>query len=116
MSKKIEMSMEEARKVAVTFRLLAMATLGVLGAGVIIYQRLEGWTFVDSLYFSVVSLTTVGYGDIAPTTDAGKLFTVLYLLIGVGIIAAFLGNLFKGIAARRLLREAKIEEEEKSKK
>jgi voltage-gated potassium channel Kch len=55
---------------------------------------LEGWSYVDSLYFSVVTLTTVGYGDFSPQTNAGKLFTVLYIIIGVGIILAFINTVF----------------------
>ncbi len=52
----------------------------------------EGWSYVDAVYFSVVTLTTIGYGDIAPQTDAGKLFTVVYILVGLGVIAAFISS------------------------
>ena len=41
------------------------------------------------LYFSVVTLTTVGYGDFAPQTDVGKLFAAVYVVVGVGILLAF---------------------------
>jgi hypothetical protein len=41
---------------------------------------------VDALYFSVVTLTTVGYGDFAPQTDLGKLFTAVYVRLGIGIL------------------------------
>lgn len=56
--------------------------------GTVFYQLVENWTFVDSLYFCVTTLTTVGFGDPAPTTDLGKLFTVFFVLSGVGV---FLG-------------------------
>ena len=56
---------------------------------------LEGWSPVDALYFSVVTLATVGFGDLHPTTDAAKLFTVLYILFGLGVIAAFISELMK---------------------
>ena len=45
--------------------------------------------FVDAVYFSVVTLTTVGYGDFAPQTDVGKLFTAVYVLVGIGILLTF---------------------------
>ena len=44
---------------------------------------------LDSLYFSVTTLTTVGYGDFFPKTDAGKMFTIFYILAGVGILLGF---------------------------
>jgi voltage-gated potassium channel Kch len=103
--KKIDMDVNEARKVARNFRLLALASIATVLAGTAAFHYVESWSLVDSLYFSVVSLTTVGYGDLTPTTDAGKLLVVLYLLIGIGIIAALINNMFKGVAARKQLRE-----------
>ena len=44
---------------------------------------------LDSLYFSVTTLTTVGYGDLVPTNDTSKLFTLIYILAGVGILLGF---------------------------
>ena len=62
-----------------------------LGLGTIVYHRLEHWSWVDSLYFTTYSLTTVGYGDLTPTTTASKLFTVGFLLCGVAAVVASLG-------------------------
>src|SRR5688572_8411032 len=44
----------------------------LLAVGTVVYSVLEGWTLLDSLYFSVVTLATVGYGDLSPTTDLAK--------------------------------------------
>jgi voltage-gated potassium channel Kch len=57
------------------------------------YSTVEGLRVVDALYFSVITLTTVGYGDFAPKTDAGKLFTAAYVLVGIGILLAFVTTL-----------------------
>lgn len=54
--------------------------------GVVIYHYLEGWSWVDSLYFVVITLTTIGYGDFTPTTDLTKLITVFYGLNGVTVL------------------------------
>jgi hypothetical protein len=62
-----------------------------LATGTLVYHKLEDWSWIESLYFSTFSLTTVGYGDIAPTNDASRLFTVFYLLTGVGAVVASLG-------------------------
>jgi voltage-gated potassium channel Kch len=69
---------------------LIYATLIVLAAGTTFYRLVEGWRWLDSLYFSVITLTTVGFGDLAPQSDAGKLFTVFYILVGLGILCSFI--------------------------
>jgi voltage-gated potassium channel len=72
------------------FRGLFFLVFFLLLGGTVFYSRVEGWSPLDSLYFSVITLTTVGYGDLYPTTAASKVFTVLYIFIGLGIILAFL--------------------------
>ena len=62
--------------------------VGMLLAGVLVYHWLEGWSYLDALYFCVVSLATVGYGDLTPTTPLAKLFTIIYLINGIGILLA----------------------------
>ena len=53
----------------------------VIGAG--LYHWLEGWSWLDSFYFVVITLTTIGYGDFSPTTPLTKLITIFYGLNGV---------------------------------
>ena len=72
------------------FRALSALVVILLASGTVFYWRFEGWSVVDSLYFSVITLTTVGYGDLAPTTTSTKLFTVVYILLGLGILVSFL--------------------------
>jgi voltage-gated potassium channel Kch len=83
------------------FRATLVLLVGLLVAGTLIYPILEGWSFVDSLYFSVVTLATVGYGDLHPTTDIGKLFTVLYILSGVGVLVVFASRVVNGMVTDR---------------
>ncbi len=59
------------------------ALLGLVGIGTVVYHILEKWSWLVSFYFSVCTLTTVGYGDYYPTTDISRLFTAVYVLAGV---------------------------------
>ena len=57
----------------------------LLFGGATFYHFFEGWRYLDALYFSTATMTTVGYGDITPVTDNGKLFTIFYAFAGVAI-------------------------------
>jgi len=69
---------------------LPYVALGLLLTGTIFYWHFEGWNVYQSLYFSVVTLTTVGYGDLHPSTDFTMMFTVVYIVLGIGVFAALL--------------------------
>jgi hypothetical protein len=62
-------------------------SVGVLGFSLVF----ERWSLRDSIYFSVVTFTTVGYGDIRPATQGGKLFSCFFAFMGIGIIGVALG-------------------------
>lgn len=49
------------------------------------YNISESWGLLDSLYFSISTATTVGYGDLVPTSDASKIFTIIYTLVSVSL-------------------------------
>lgn len=58
--------------------------------GTIAYWRFEDWTIIEALYFSVVTLTTVGYGDLHPTHPGTQIFKIIYILTGLGVFVALL--------------------------
>lgn len=86
---------------------LALLAAVAIISGTGFYWLVEGLRFVDALYFSVVTLTTVGYGDFAPETDVGKLFTAVYVLIGVGILLAFITTVAAKVSQMPLLHPPK---------
>lgn len=77
------------------------ALIGMIVLGTVVYKFLEGWTWIQSFYFSVTTLSTVGYGDLHPTSDASRLFTALYIISGVAIALAALGIIGKNYLEKR---------------
>lgn len=82
------------------FRTLAVAVVSILAIGTLFYKTVEGFRWIDALYFSVTTLATVGYGDLHPNTDVGKLFTIGYIFAGLGIIVAFAQRLARHLFTR----------------
>ncbi len=80
---------------------------GLIALSTVFVHAVEGWSWLDSLYFSIVSVTTVGYGDLAPREDATKLFLVLYLPVGIGVgfvVLTTAGRQILDSQRRRLMR------------
>lgn len=85
------------------FKAIAGAALGLIAVGSTVFWLLERWTLLDAVYFSVMTLTTIGYGDVVPRT-AGKMFAIVYVIFGVGLLGGFLSLIAKR-AAERLERQ-----------
>ena len=79
------------------FRGALVLAIVLLLSGTVFYKSIEDWSWIDSLYFCVTTVTTVGAGDLSPKTDIGKLFTVLYIFVGVGIFVALLAQFAKAL-------------------
>ena len=75
----------------------------VLLVGTLAYHWLEGWSYLDALYFCVITLATVGYGDLTPTTPIAKVFTIFYVINGVVILLSVFDRI-------RVVRSRRIEE------
>ena len=82
-----------------------MSVAVILSVGTVFYSVVEGWTVIQALYFTVITLTTVGYGDLHPTTEFSRLFTIFFVLAGVSILLGFLnfiiGRTVKDQVAKR---------------
>jgi len=83
------------------FRIAAAVSACVVAGGALFYHIAEKLSWLNAVYFCVITLTTVGYGDITPKTDAGKVFTTIYVLIGIGIIATFVNLTVQRAIAKR---------------
>ncbi|HSX53633.1 MAG TPA: potassium channel family protein [Patescibacteria group bacterium] len=82
------------------YRLLILLVLLTIATGTIVYHLVEKFSWLNSYYFSVITLATVGYGDLTPHTNFGKLFTTFYIFVGVGIITTFISLSMRRRAAR----------------
>ena len=87
------------------YRILLGSVAVLLAVGTLFYHHVEHFSWVDAYYFCVVSLATVGYGDLVPHTDIGKIFTTFYIIIGVGILTTFISYNFRRTAHRMTHRQ-----------
>lgn len=65
------------------FSLLSLFLVIVLGS--YFYYNVEGLSLIDAIYLSTMTITTIGYGDFVPTTVEGKVFTIIYSIVGIGV-------------------------------
>ncbi len=83
------------------YQFVAAYAVVLLGAGTAFYMVVEDWSLVDALYFCVVTSTTVGFGDLSPSTDLAKLFTIFYIVSSVGLIGYAINLRLRRKAKRR---------------
>lgn len=55
--------------------------------GTIFFHYVEEWSWLDSYFFTVVTLSTVGYGSLVPATAMGKIGTTVFIFLGLGVFA-----------------------------
>ncbi|WP_459502449.1 potassium channel family protein [Bacillus sp. C1] len=91
------------------FQVLFVLTIITLISGTIFYSTVEELRVIDALYFSVVTLTTVGYGEFTPQTDLGKIFTIFYIFIGMGLVFGFIHKLAVNVQLPNILSRRKKE-------
>lgn len=81
---------------------LFIVALLVVIFGIIGYSQLEGWSFIDALYMTLITITTVGFGEVHPLTTAGKLFTIFLILGGILTISIWLSALTSVVIHREI--------------
>jgi hypothetical protein len=96
------------------YRALLLWVAVLLLGGTIFYRQVEGWSWLDAFYFCVVSLATVGYGDLSPTTPFAKVFTIVYIFIGLSFFVSFINLLAQERKGIRLRREGRKQDENAS--
>ncbi len=71
------------------FRFLFVFIILLLLGASAFYVKVEQWSLIDALYFSVMTMATIGYGDFTPTTDISKIFTIVYTFLSIGAFVSF---------------------------
>jgi len=74
-------------------KISVMVLLLLLSCGTLGYELLEGWGTLDALYMTVITLSTVGFHEVHPLDDVGKIFTMVLILFGVSVIGYIVGSL-----------------------
>jgi voltage-gated potassium channel len=64
---------------------LLIPFLLLIVVGTVVYSILEGWTLFDSLYATIITITTVGYGDLSPQSQSGRIFAIFFTLFAIGL-------------------------------
>lgn len=70
----------------VRLRLVLLAVFAALVLGTLVFHVLEGWSILDSLYVTAQTVTTVGFGDLTPRTRGGRVFSIGFMIVSVGIV------------------------------
>lgn len=82
------------------FQVLLVITLAILVSGTIFYSTVEEFSVIDALYFSAATLTTVGSANLEPATDFGKVFTIIYMISGIGVMLTMILKLSRQITSK----------------
>ena len=96
------------------FRALLFMMILLLISGTIFYVLEENWRIVDALYFCVMTMSTVGYGDLSPTSDLSKIFTVVYSPVTIGVFVGVASKLAQTLLAPKKRKENKQAQEQRT--
>ena len=95
-------------------RILALVGVVALfiALGTVYFRHIEGWSWLDAYFFTVVTLSTVGYGSLVPVTAAGKIGATVLIFFGLGVVAVAIQQLgqfaiINQSETREVLREAR---------
>lgn len=83
----------------IAFPLVGLAAITLFGA--LGYVLIEGWSLVDALYMSVITVSTVGFGEVQALSPAGRIFTVVLIIFGVGAVFYLISILAEGFLDRK---------------
>ena len=81
----------------------AASLVGVLVSGTVGYRVVESWTWWESFYMTIITVSTVGYGEVRPLSPEGRIFTTILICLGVGVVAVAASVVFKAIVQHQIV-------------
>lgn len=88
--------------------LATIALIVVIVVGTTGYTMIEGWAWMDGLFMTFITLTTIGFAEVHPLSDAGRLFTVFLAITGIGIVTFVAARSAQLLLASERLRELRV--------
>lgn len=82
-NRKISLIIKKLTRSSLSLSLVPIMVL--IGVGTVAYAFLEGWLLPNLLYATIITITTVGYGDFSPQTLGGRLFAIFFTLSAIGL-------------------------------
>ncbi|SLN18302.1 Voltage-gated potassium channel Kch [Pseudoruegeria aquimaris] len=76
------------------------ALLAMICASTVFFRFVEGWSWLDAYFFTIVTMSTVGYGDLVPQTPQGRIATTFLIIFGIGAFALGVQNLTRRVNHR----------------
>ncbi len=84
----------------------------ILTCGIMGYMFFEGWSFIDALYMTIITLSTVGYGEVRQVSPTGRIFTMILIFLGVSFVFYLMGSIIQFMmegSIRQILGRRKLE-------
>ncbi|UCE90350.1 MAG: two pore domain potassium channel family protein, partial [Pseudomonadota bacterium] len=83
------------------FRVLLLLMITLLISGTFFYAHHEEWSYIDALYFCVMTMSTIGYGDLTPTSSLSKVFTIVYAMVTIGVFVGVASKLASAMLTKK---------------
>ena len=96
------------------FRALLVILAAIVLSGTVFYSVVEKWHIIDSIYFCIMTIATIGYGDLAPSTPLSKIFTIIMALSGIGVFVGIVTKVAQGLTQRTIEKRHKHEHKKES--
>lgn len=87
--------------------------ISVLSIGIVGYRLISGYSWIDALYMTVITMTTVGFGEVVPLDDHSKIFTILLIFASVVIVGYAISVITEHILSKNNIEELKIKKMQK---